>query len=992
MAAATLVTLGIGGLQWQEGGLWRPLEGSSNNAGGGRENGTNSSSRDSAAGYRHGLPWLSSLLASSQTMATQPEPLYATGETTTAAAAEIGPVVMDGRGTALPMVVDHPPTQPLSISAWVLVYCPPIRVMDRGFDKAVAGSGSSSSSSSSSNNNNINNNEMNSSVHYSSTRTTSSWLHRPPREMTLLSFGRPAFPPSSAPTISTSDTSTSSAFREPAPSIHLSVGKSNASLGRLFFSGTADCHGALMGFHSLAPLPLNRWVHVGLVLTPLPSPEEEGMMWGRKTGKEGGMEGRKKGRVALSGYMDGDLQGRLELEVDVWDAAAAAVEEVVEGEEGEKGKEAGKDNVRRRQAANRRRRALHQQQVAQQRKRNRAVLVWGGVRARREAMLTGLLQHARVYVNQSLTTPQIHEIMNELPPWPVPSRVAGPLGLAPYPTPRHPAAAAAAAEKGWKEDVGTQWVEEAVALLHENGEVERGGEEERKRLAHWYLSGAVLLHADDGVEVAENEKEEVTAVASAASGSTSSTSSSSSSSSNGNDGVAENKVPADVGTGGSFPGCVLRRLGGWWRGVELYAQLQQAWCSVNRHRFHASFKLGWARGGLEGEGKREQQEGEEEEEEGRGEGEERFVLPGASSAHLAQLILASQALHGLDRARRSGEGGRKADWEGSVLDPAFLRRYGEQVVVRQQDVPTSRDVLFPSSCSSSSRSSPSFSCSPKGCVVAVAHYLSLAETATTSFGFEFRHAGREVRREVRTEESLFPASLTIKNVEELLLREEGEEEEDRLFSFFPSLHQHPFEQQQQANNPWHDDELEYLRVKAEGGKDPEAMAWYAQALYYGQHGAPPDRAAAQRMMERAAELGHPEAQYNAGVMLLQGEGGGAGAGAGAGREAGVAGRAARIARAGSLWGGLRGKVFFRPWRHRGSGLCRSGRRGVGWCSVVRRRKRKREGEMKRREAKLEGGRTRQHQRRRSGGSGHGGCWSGQRRRGTIETRTTPWPC
>ena len=89
MAAATLVTLGIGGRQWQ-GGPWRPSEGCSKNAGRGRESGTNSSSHNKAAGYRQDLPWRSSLLASSQTMETQPEPLSATGETKTAAAVEVG--------------------------------------------------------------------------------------------------------------------------------------------------------------------------------------------------------------------------------------------------------------------------------------------------------------------------------------------------------------------------------------------------------------------------------------------------------------------------------------------------------------------------------------------------------------------------------------------------------------------------------------------------------------------------------------------------------------------------------------------------------------------------------------------------------------------------------------------------------------------------------------------------------------------------------------
>ena len=904
-AAATLVSLGIGG--WQEGGLWRPSEGSSSSW----EGGTNSSSSSSnVAGYRKGLPWLSSLL-SSQSMTSLPEPLYATGETSTA---EAGPVVMDGRGTAFPMLVNYPPTQPLSISAWVLVYSPPLPVTGDGLDKAAAGNSSSSNT----------------------TTTTTSWLPRPPREMTLLSFGRPAIPPPSAPTTKTNDSSSSSSsFRNPAPSIHLSVGNSNASLGRLFFSGTADLKGALIGFHSLAPLPLNRWVHVGLVLAPLPPPKEEGMMWGRMTGREGGREGRKKGRVALCGFMDGELQGRLELETDVWDAAAAAavtaaaaVEEGKEGMEGEAGKEEAYQQQR--LAARRRRRALRQQQAAQQREWDRAVFVWGGVRARGGGMLTGLLQHARVYVNQSLTTPQMHEAMSELPPWPVPSQVAGPLGLAPLPTPGTAAAAAAAAtaDEGGKEEVGTRWVEKAVALLHEEGREEGDEEEEeRKRLAHWYLSGAILLHSDDGGKVLENENENEDVLTADGSdldkeeegkeeqneggeGVVESTSSSSSDSSS-NDGMGEKGVPAagGIGTGGSSPWSVWQRLEGWWPRLEIHAQLQQAWWDIQSYVSSisfSSFTLEWGRGGLEKEGT------EEEKEEGGREGEERFVLPGAGSAHLAQLILASQALHGLDREEGGREEGKAAGREGSVLNPAFLRRYGEEVVLRQQDLPTSSSVLFPSSCtSSSSSSSPasSSSASPEGCPLAVAHYLSLADSATTNFGFEFRHAGKEGGREGGGEGRLFPRSLIIKKVEELLLREKGEEEGDGLSSSPPSLHHHPFEQQQQADNPWHDDQLEYWRVRAEGGQDAEALAWYAQALYYGQHGVPPDRAAAERMMERAAELGHPEAQYNAGVMLLQGARGGGGGGGGGG-AAGRAARAARAARAEELMGRAARQGFF----------------------------------------------------------------------------------
>ena len=46
---------------------------------------------------------------------------------------------MDGRSIALLMVIDYPPMQPLSISARVLVYCPPIRAMNHGSDKAAAG-------------------------------------------------------------------------------------------------------------------------------------------------------------------------------------------------------------------------------------------------------------------------------------------------------------------------------------------------------------------------------------------------------------------------------------------------------------------------------------------------------------------------------------------------------------------------------------------------------------------------------------------------------------------------------------------------------------------------------------------------------------------------------------------------------------------------------------------------------------------------------------
>ena len=56
------------------------------------------------------------------------------------------------------------------------------------------------------------------------------------------------------------------------------------------------------------------------------------------------------------------------------------------------------------------------------------------------------------------------------------------------------------------------------------------------------------------------------------------------------------------------------------------------------------------------------------------------------------------------------------------------------------------------------------------------------------------------------------------------------------------------------------DELEYMRARAEEGRDRDALVWYGQALYWGRNGLAPDRAAAGRLMNEAAEMGHPEAQ------------------------------------------------------------------------------------------------------------------------------------
>jgi len=521
--------------------------------------------------------------------------------------------------------------------------------------------------------------------------------------------------------------------------------------------------------------------------------------------------------------------------------------------------------------------------TARRRERNRAVFVWGGVRSRGGGMLTGMLQHARLFLNKALSLREMHEVMSELSPWPVPSEVAGPLGLVPGLLPEDE-----------REELGTRWVETAVRLLHED---EEGAGDERKRLAHWYLSGTVLLHtkmmgqkisdgpATDGpgarrkgedqgsgkgrMSVDGEELPHTNGVCSDTGLTTPSTSSATprDGSNDGKDcdegirGAEKGRLvgltPGEAGTASETPGVgetnLLRQcLRLWRRGDTL---LRQAWTSTT-----AALKCF-----IMGDEFVRIEKAVESGQTGRKE-EERFVLPGASSAHLAQLILMSQALHGLDR-EETGQGMKKAGLQGTVLDTRFLQKYGEEVL-RDLGNPDPQPGRLPRSCSSAISSSPSPPAfyAPAGCTVAVAHALSLAETATTRFGFEHGHeAGRE--RECHT--MRFPRSMIIKNINDPLLRTAHEEEYDGLDRLPLPLYRHSSTAHSTRLARGH--QVAYMRMRAEDGQDAEALAWYAQALYWGKHGVHPDRVAAERMMERAAELGNAEAQYNAGIMLLRGE-------------------------------------------------------------------------------------------------------------------------
>ena len=130
--------------------------------------------------------------------------------------AEGAPVVMDGRGTALPVVVEYGVAEPVTVMAWLLVYSPHVPVL--GGD----GNGSSSSSNSSSS------------------------LRPPikPAETALLSFARPR------PYRLDDSSGDNATTITPAPGLHLSVGADEAFKGHLFYGGAADDRGRLTGFFS----------------------------------------------------------------------------------------------------------------------------------------------------------------------------------------------------------------------------------------------------------------------------------------------------------------------------------------------------------------------------------------------------------------------------------------------------------------------------------------------------------------------------------------------------------------------------------------------------------------------------------------------------------------------------------------------------------------------------------------------------------------------
>ncbi len=663
-----------------------------------------------------------------------PDAVFATGS------ANAGPVVMDGRGTALPVVTSYPAAEPLSVSAWVLVYSPPFV------------------ESSSDNSNN------------SSTVLPLS-EPRLPRETALLSFGRPATPPFNS--------TQQHAYQLPAPALHLSVGNDPAYLGHLFFSATADVGGRLTGFFSPAPLPLNRWVHIGMVLSPL---EEGGGGgggggWGRSTQPQQG---------TLCGYVDGELQGRLVVDMDVLPPVPPSSEEEEEDWD-------------------------------------RAVFVWGGIRSRGGAMLTGLIQHAQLILGTALTQAEMHEVMSAAEPWPVPSQVAGPLGLAPKRREEE--------EEGRsKEEQGTQWVEEAVALLHQDGG-EKEEKEERKRLAHWYLSAAILLHADlerggeggisNHTTVHEEEEKDGERSNSSSKGTPQQTKDAPVQTQEEAAALSTSSPTAVPLPSGSMRPTHTRRrpaaasplwqwMAGWWEGKRSLSSFFSTSSSSSSSSVSPSSSSSSS--------------------------SPRFVLPGAASAHLAQLILASQALHGLDQEKEEKEKEEKAQ---RVIDRAFLQQYGQQVVLQQDG---------------GGHSHPSFSSSHHDCPVALAHYLSLAGWAVDHFGEEVTH-GRKEEEEGKgvggggsfASSSFYPSSLVIKPVEELLLRGKGKEEgDDSFLSSSSAGPPSPLHGSGGGGGGVRKDEIEYMRLRAESGHDPDALVWYAQALYWGRHGVEVNRGEAAR--------------------------------------------------------------------------------------------------------------------------------------------------
>lgn len=178
--------------------------------------------------------------------------------------AEGAPVVMDGRGTAIPFVVDYGVAEPVTVMAWLLVYSPHAPSLVNS-----TGTGSSLSSSS------------------------PLLPPIPPSETALLSFARPR-----PYRLGGDGTASGNLTIAPAPGLHLSVGADEAR-GYLFYGGASDDKGRLTGFFSRQPLLLNEWVHVALVLEPpTPAAAKAAARW------------KKAPQAIVKGYIDGKVKRR----------------------------------------------------------------------------------------------------------------------------------------------------------------------------------------------------------------------------------------------------------------------------------------------------------------------------------------------------------------------------------------------------------------------------------------------------------------------------------------------------------------------------------------------------------------------------------------------------------------------------------------------------------------------------------------------------------
>lgn len=263
-------------------------------------------------------------------------------------------MVMDGQGTALPTVLDYPVVEPVTVTAWVLVYSP---------------------------------HPANGSL------APGSLAPPPPPETALLSFGRPhPYPPDEKANCSTDDKSVVIA---PAPGLHLSVGGTDEALrGRLFFGGAMDDKGRLTGFFSREPLPLNLWVHVALVLEPPAASLPEGA------------ESRRP-QAVVKGYIDGKVRLQngegIDNDVCTFVCTSASLLAFLWHQLLSSHDAGAFPQLQGRLAIDVSQLQAFNTTAPSNDPHARAVFLWGGVRARATAMMTGALQHAAIYVGHAFT-------------------------------------------------------------------------------------------------------------------------------------------------------------------------------------------------------------------------------------------------------------------------------------------------------------------------------------------------------------------------------------------------------------------------------------------------------------------------------------------------------------------------------------------------------------------------------------------------------------